>query len=202
MGTRLLVAMLAAAAARGDPRDSSSVEETMASLQEMMNDMSAGDRRGNFPKMDLKDQKEAPQYKYQLGDKVVTTEDIMFKRAKGTSAKKLDKFSVCTVTAVPGDSEGSVAEVEVDKKKTSFDPTATQIIPLHVHEANLAKEAAERDANTDWAELVRGLVLQHRPERAPKLPKFLAAHEGREKALYHRLRSEFKLDDGPTEDES
>eukprot|EP01061_Rhynchopus_euleeides_P006007 TRINITY_DN15089_c0_g1_i1.p2 TRINITY_DN15089_c0_g1~~TRINITY_DN15089_c0_g1_i1.p2 ORF type:complete len:246 (+),score=95.45 TRINITY_DN15089_c0_g1_i1:90-740(+) len=175
------------------------IDNKLDHIQEQLDELSRDDPRGLFPEINLggKDGgkgKKKPKYNYRVGDKVINPDVITFKRAKGKKGDSLEKFTVCTVTQVPGDVEGSVAEVEVDETGTVFDAKEDQIMPKVVWEYETLQAKRKEDFETDWSRMVEVLLSEQAPGRVKKLPKLLNAWKKREKDLYLKLRKDFGLD--------
>ena len=116
------------------------------------------------------------------------SKEITFKRAKGKTGRKIPAGTVGKISSVPGDSEGSVAEVKIEN--TVFDAKDNQIVPQEVWEIREKERLAEIERNINWGDRIKGLLTKHAPKKLKKLPNVLKAWAGKEKQLYQKLEAE------------
>eukprot|EP01064_Diplonema_japonicum_P035417 TRINITY_DN7666_c0_g1_i1.p1 TRINITY_DN7666_c0_g1~~TRINITY_DN7666_c0_g1_i1.p1 ORF type:complete len:203 (+),score=61.33 TRINITY_DN7666_c0_g1_i1:89-697(+) len=192
----LCVLFLVAVAYTQGESNVDSYEDAMDQIQQELEEMQKGDPRGTLGGINIGakgkgQQKGSKKFDYQVGQTVVVTKKLTFKRAKGKKSNVVEAGAICKVTAVPGDSENSVAEVSIQASGTLFDPTEEQIVPMEIWELMEKKRLAAIDAGIDWAGKVKELIDTHAPKKAKKLPAMLKAWKGREKDLFLKLEKDF-----------
>ncbi|KAJ9456090.1 hypothetical protein DIPPA_14304 [Diplonema papillatum] len=173
--------------------DIDNLDDSLDQVRDEIERMRADDSRGMTNGIGLKSGSivQQPQFKYTVGQSVVVAKQLVFKASSGKRARTIEAGSIGTVTAVPGDVEGSVAEVRMQSTGTLFDPRAEQILPLDEWERQERIRIAKEDAETDWAGKIEALLKEHAPKKIRKLPAMLKAWNKKEKDLFKKLEKEF-----------